>query len=92
MAIEGSTQNPSAANSTGEKNWSVVTSTIDSGGTITMDGDVIADAAFATTDTAGVVAHVTDVSGADVTVETLIDVGAGTTSAGDSVTVIALTA
>jgi len=92
MTVEGSTQNPSAAHSTGEKNWSVVTETIDSGGSITMDGDVIADAAFATTDTAGVVAHVTGVSGADVTVETLSDVGGGTTSTGDSVTVIALTA
>lgn len=89
MAIEGSTQNPSASHSTGTKNWSVVTETVDSGDSITMDGDVVF--AMAQTDSTGVVAHVTGTSGSDVTVETLSDVSGDTTSTGDDVTVIALT-
>lgn len=88
MTVEGSTQNPSASHATGEKNWSVVTETVDSGDTITMDGDVLF--AMAQTDSAGFVAHVTNTDGADVTVETL-DTSDGSTSTGDDVTVLALT-
>lgn len=90
MTVQGTAGAPSKGKTTGTRKWSVVTETIDSGDTITVDGDVIGGAVFARTDSAGIFASVTGVSGDTVTVETVV-ASDGSSSTGDDVTVVALT-
>jgi|APHM01.1.fsa_nt_gi hypothetical protein len=87
MTIEGAAPNASSAKSLGDRKWSVVTSSVDDGGTVTMDGDIVT--AFADADGQDVFASVTDTSGTDATVQVL-NVSDASAAAGQDVTVIAL--
>lgn len=89
MTSVGSLENGASAKSTGTSAVSVITETIDSGDSITVDGTVLGGAAFAQTSASGSVAYVTSVSGADVTVE-VINTDTASTITGTEVTVMAI--
>jgi len=89
MAIEGVSDNPSAAKSSGTRGWSVVSADIEDNGTVTMDGEIIGDIVFASCPNDTQFPSITGVSGADVTVD-LRTASAANSSATVTTTVVAL--